>query len=445
MYHNRLQVFAMLMIFALLSGGCENDPSEIGIGIQPDSDKLNVFYTDTLSVYSHSIYVDSVRSDETSRTMLGSYLDPVFGVSTVGLNLQLVLSSASVELGDSPVLDSMVMSLEYTAVALTGDEIMYAYGDTTTAQTFRIFEIDEDIYYDSSYYSNSEVAILEDEIGLTTFEPHPSDSITIDTNLYYARLSIKMEDSFVQKFRDASEDDFSSLENFLEFFKGMQIAPDELSSGGAILFFNVGSLYTRMTLYYSNAEDDSLAYYFPIGSSSARFMNFKHNYNLASPDFQTQLNGDTTLGLQKFYAQALAGVATIVEIPDFRSLNNLGEIALNEAKLIVPNHNKNDAFVPPDELILYNIDSDGTKSLVVDQLEGTEYFGGLYDDASGNVIFRITQQLQRTLANDTIQPRFYLGVSGSSILPNRMVCNGATPMNGSQGLKLEIIYTKLKN
>ena len=445
MHQHRLQIIALLMIFALLGGGCENDPAEIGIDIQPDSDKLNVFSTDTISVFAHSVYVDSVRTDETSRTMIGSYFDPVFGVSTSSLNLQLLLSSAAVELGDSPVLDSMVMSLEYSSVVLAGNDDLVAYGDTTSPQTFRIFELDETIYGDSVYYSNFEVAVNPEEIGAITFEPRPTDSITIDSTRYKARLSVKLNDSFVQKFRDASEDDLSSLENFLEFFKGMRIAPDEVSSGGAIMFFNAASVFTRMTLYYSNAEDDSLEYYFPIGSSSARFMSFDHNYNLASPEFQNQLNGDTTLGSQKFYLQALAGVATIIELPYLKNINSLEGIALNEAKLIIPDNNPDDELIPPSELILYSINSEGQNALVIDQLEGTEYFGGIYEDSPGRVIFRITQELQRSLSNDTIPIKFYLGISGASILPNRMVCNGNSPFDGSQGLKMELIFTNLNN
>jgi len=445
MYQHRMQIIALLMIFALLGGGCTNDPAKIGIDIQPDSDKLNIFSTDTITVVAHSVYVDSVRTDETSRTMIGSYYDPVFGVSTSSLNLQLILSSAAVELGESPVLDSMVMSLEYSSVALSGDDDLMAYGDTTSPQTFRVYELDETIYADSVYYSNFEVAVKSEEIGAITFEPRPTDSITIDSTRYKARLSIKLYDSFVQKFRDASEDNLSSLENFLEFFKGMRIAPDEVSSGGSMLFFNAASVFTRMTLYYSNAEEDSLEYYFPIGSSSARFMNFDHNYNLASPEFQNQLNGDTALGSQNFYLKSMAGVATIIEIPYLKNFNNLNGIALNEAKITIPDNNPDDELIPPSELILYGINNEGQNTLIIDQLEGTEYFGGIYEESPGRVIFRITQHLQRSLTNDTIPLKFYLGVSGASILPNRMVCKGNSPLDGSQGLKMELIYTNLNN
>lgn len=446
MHRNRLQFFAAILVFIFLGASCDNDPDEIGVGIQPESDRLNIFTTDTFTINSYSVYVDSVRTDETSRTMLGSYRDPVFGVSTSSLALQLHLSSTSVELGDSPVLDSMVMTLDYSSVPLQGDEQMYAYGDTTTLQTFRIYELDEDLYLDSVYYSNYEVALKSEEIGSRTFEPRPTDSITIDTNKIEAFLRIKMEDSFVQKFRDASEDDFASLDDFLDFLKGIYIQPDDVSMGGAILFYNLGSIISRMTLYYSNAEEDSLEYVFPIASSSARFMNFSHNYDLADPDFINQLNGNTDLGREEFYLQSMAGVAAIIEIPYFKDLNNLDDIALNEARLIIENKDKNSEFFPAEEIALFYYPEDGDRSIVADQFEGTEYFGGLYDDASGRTEFRLTQQLQRTLTNDTITPRFYLGVSGASILPNRMICNGSDPFpDGSGRLKLELIFSKLNN
>jgi hypothetical protein len=257
-----------------------------------------------------------------------------------------------------------------------------------------------------------------------------------------------MEDSFVQKFRDASDDDFSSLENFLEFLKGIYIQPDEASMGGAIMFINMSSIFTRMTLYYSNAEEDSLEYYFPITSSSARFMNFNHNYLLANAEFQNQLNGDTALGQQKFYMQPMAGVATIVEIPYLKDLTKLGSIALNEAKLKVTNFNADDALLPPSELILFSIDNEGNNVLLVDQLEGDEYFGGIYDESSGQYFFRVTQFLQTTLRNDTLPAKFYMGVSGASIIPTRVVCNGASPLvpvENSQKLQLQLIYTKLSD
>lgn len=448
MLQNRFKIIAMAMVMAMFTFSCKNDPDRIGIDIQPESDKLNVYSTDTVTVVAHSIYVDSVRTDETSRTMLGSYFDPVFGPTTSSLYLQLRLSTAEVDLGESPVLDSMIMTMEYFNVTLSGNQKLPAYGDTTTPQTFRIFEIDETFSPDSVYYSNNTLAVKSEQAGVLTFEPHPTDSVMIDAINYPAQFRIKMEDTFVQKFRDASEADFSSLDNFLEFFKGIYITPDEVSMGGAIMFINISSIFTRMTLYYSNAEEDSLEYYFPITSSSARFMNFNHNYMLADPVFQNQLNGDTALGNQTFYLQPMAGIATIIEFPYLKNLSSLGTIALNEAKLKFSNVNKDDVLLPPSELILFSINKEGNNTLLVDELEGDQYFGGIYDASSGQYYFRITQYLQTTLRNDSLPARFYMGVSGASIIPTRVVCNGTsplTPVDNSQKLQLQLIYTQLSD
>jgi hypothetical protein len=448
MHIKRLQIITWLMVFAIIAGGCDNDPDEIGIGIQPESEKLPVLFTDTLSINTYSVFVDSVRTDETTRSMLGSYFDPVFGSSTVSMAFQLALSSATLELGEGAYIDSIVMDLEYTSASNTDLDDMVAYGDTTTLQTFNLFELDETIYADSIYYSNYQPALKENAIATKTFTPHPTDSILIDTTKYKARLRIKMDDSFVQKFRDASSDDFASLEGFLEFLNGIYIQPEEMTYGGAILFFNSIATNSGMKLYYSNNSEDSLVYNLPIASSSARFMNFAHNYNLASPEFQNQLNGNTSLGDQQFYVQCMAGVETIIEIPYFRDLNpTMGQVgvALNEAKLIISNSNPDIDFAPPGTFVLFSIDEDGTKQLVLDQLESGDYFGATYDESTNNVIFRLSQQLQRSLAVDTIPLRFSLGISGASILPNRMVGVGSSPIGGGTPLKMDLIFTKLNN
>jgi hypothetical protein len=120
-------------------------------------------------------------------------------------------------------------------------------------------------------------------------------------------------------------------------------------------------------------------------------------------------------------------------------------VALNEATLIISNSNPESVFTPPGTFVLFSLNEDGSKQLVLDQLESGDYFGGTYDESTGKVIFRLTQQLQRSLSVDTIPLRFSLGISGASIIPNRMVANGISPMGGSSPLKLDLIFTKLNN
>jgi predicted small secreted protein len=72
----------LILITALLYAACNKENHGVGLEIQPPGDKLNVFSTDTTSVIAYSQVVDSVKTDETSVSLLGSLLDPVFGKST---------------------------------------------------------------------------------------------------------------------------------------------------------------------------------------------------------------------------------------------------------------------------------------------------------------------------------------------------------------------------
>jgi hypothetical protein len=443
MHRRPLTLFLVSVLIFIISTflGCKNDPAKIGIDIQPETERFSVKGTDTTTIFAHSVFLDSVRSDKTSRTMLGSYNDPVFGTSTVALNLQFRLSTASLELGESPVLDSMILSLQYASMNLSGLDEIFAYGDTTTTQTFRVYEITDNSFIDTIYYSNQILTTNNAESAIHVFEPKPTDSIVIEDEKVKARLRIKMEDSFVQKFRDASVDDLSSIENFLSFLPGLKIQPDDVSDGGAILFFDATSTFTRLTLYYSNQSEDSLIYHFPVTSTSARFMNFSHDYSLASAEFQQQLNGDTTLGQQKFFLQSLAGVAAVIELPYIKEYSKNKNLALNLAKLIITNSDTENEFAPPVDLVLFNISPDGSNTFLADQFEGVDYFGGSYESSNGEYFFRITQQMQNILQSDTIPPRFYLSISGASIMPNRVVCNGFN--QPSSRLRLELIFTEL--
>jgi len=110
MQMNRRLFYFLLFFLSVVIFSCHKDPTRIGLELQPSEDQMNVYMSDTTTIIAHSMLYDSVRTDETSVTMLGSYFDPVFGSSTVSLYTQLMLSSTSVNFGDNPVLDSIIFS-----------------------------------------------------------------------------------------------------------------------------------------------------------------------------------------------------------------------------------------------------------------------------------------------------------------------------------------------
>lgn len=432
--------FAMILVVSGILG-CENDPEEIGLNIQPENELLSVAYSDTITLQAYSEIVDSVRTDETSRNLLGSYLDPVFGRTTASIATQVRLSTTSVGFGDSPQLDSIVLAFEYTRIQLQGDKEMLAYGDTTTPQTFRVYELDESIFFDSAYYSNDAPAIKEPEIGVLTTAPTPADSITVDTLRLKSQLRIHLSEELGNRLLE--QDSITSNDALDDVLKGFYISPDPVSSGGAIVFFNLLETYSRLTIYYSNTESDSLEYHFNINSESARFNNYSHSYELADPDFLAQMQGDSLLGKERLYLQSMGGVTTKIMFPNFSDWKQ-EEIAINEANLIFTNLNQESEFEPPSNLVLFRINSEGNNEFLQDQFEGEDYFGGEYDETTGTYTFRITQHLQKVLGSDTLTNNLLLSISGASLLPNRVVLAGYDTTLQNR-LRLQMIYTKLAN
>ena len=212
---------------------------------------------------------DSLRSDEASYALLGSYLDPVFGLHSASFYSQLRLSSNNADFGTSPVADSIVLTLVYKAV----------YGDTLTPQTVNVYELDENIYRDSSYYSNDAFATAGVMLGSKTFVPAPLDSVWVDSVKKAPPLRIKLDPFLAQRFIAVSGSaNLADNSSFLEFFKGIYVTTNPVGSKGAILSFDLLNSLSQVTMYYKNSTSDSLKYNFVINENCARINHFDH-YN----------------------------------------------------------------------------------------------------------------------------------------------------------------------
>ncbi len=440
MHKNWLLLFTCMFALAIIFYSCNKDADRIGIDLQPEGDNLVVLVSDTTSIYAYSVLVDSIRTDETAISLLGSYYDPVFGSSTASIYTQVRLTTSSVDFGENPVLGSIILAFEYTGEY---------YGDTTYTQNLKVFRMDETIYGDSSYYSNQNIAITE-ELASFNFQPSPTDSVFVDTLKYKAQLRIPLTEEFGQSILDAPEDDLSSGDSFLEFLKGVYVTTEMMQMGGAILYFNLVSENSKMSIYYSNDEDDSLSYTFAISSGNARFMNFEHfNYENAESEFRAQvIDGDTTLGDDKLYLQSMAGARVKFKFPHIKDWVKNNSIAINEARLTISNYNPDSEFAAPPELVVLKTNEDGTSGFIPDQFEGLDYFGGIYDDEKGEYFFRLSRYVQYLLTDGAEDYGLELVVSGGSLMANRALVVGPypNPINDiSKRIRLKLIYTNLNN
>jgi hypothetical protein len=435
-----------LLILALFS--CTKDPYELGIDLLPPSDTLNVLLTDTITVEAFSVIQDSIRTDETSYIVLGSINDPIFGKTTAGLYTQFRLSSEEVDFGDNPVLDSLVLVLYYNDY----------YGDTTTQQNIKVYEISEDLKLDSVYFSNQHKATYGTLLANHDFYPRPTDSVTVNGSKTPAHLRInltKMGSYLGNKILQAPA---SALENnnaFVSYMKGLYIASSPVAYNGALLNFSVNNGLTRLALYFHEQADtakDSLYYDLPINENAARFSHLDHNNYLdASQDLKRQiLNHDSAQGVNQVFLQGLGGVKIKLKFPYLENFGKGKLIAVNDALLTFKNMENDTILSPPPKLTLIRQDSAGRIGYLIDESEGSAYFGGTYNATTRTYQFRITRHVQKIL-QDYYSSKFdlYILVNNptvSALVPNRVKLVGTNPENpayAADRFQLKMIYTLL--
>ncbi|MBE0646346.1 MAG: DUF4270 domain-containing protein [Bacteroidales bacterium] len=434
---------SLLIVFVVVS--CKKDPYELGIDLVPPTDTLYVNLFDTVTIQAYSVLEDSMRTDEMSSFVLGSIVDPIFGKTTAGFYTQFLLSSEEADFGINPQLDSLVLMLYYTD----------GYGDTNTLQQIRVFEMSEDLIYDSSYYSNQSAGTYGLELANITYMPRPRDSVS----LYgikvapHLRINLSNKTNYLgNKILYAPENVLSKTAEFLKFMKGLHVEAMPVNSRGSLVNFASSDGLSAMILYFHNDDKgDSLHFTMPIDKVAARFNTFNHHgYQEASPEFKQQvLYHDTILGKNQLFLQSMGGVKIKLKLPYIKSLRELGTIAINSAVLSFKNPSRDTIWHPPPQLAMFKVDTAGRLGVLIDEVEGEDYFGGAYNKDDRSYWFRLTRHIQRMLLYDTIE-NYNLYIYASSPLArtpqaSRVELNGTSPFFASSpgdNLKLTITYTK---
>jgi hypothetical protein len=424
-------LFGGVVIFS----SCNKKPESIGLDLV-DHSKLPVFDT-TFSVVAYSTVEDSVVTDETSINLLGSQYTENFGLTVASIYTHLRLLGLSPDFGDDPQLDSAFLTLVYSGY----------YGDTLTPQTIKIYEVIEDFYKDSTYYSTDKFNVSDVELANFTFYPYPTDSVTInDSTEVSAQINIPLNELFVNKiFYPDVDSALVSNDKFLEYFKGIYITVDSMASPGegAILYFNLMNARSKVTIYYN----DSLTYNLVFNTNSARIGNFHHNYGKSlNPNFRSQiLDHDTLIGTENLYLQGLAGVKTIIKMPSISAWVNLNNYAINDAKLTIPVSDYPEELTPASRLVLFKLNESSELEFTDDQLEGDNYFGGSFNDSTDFYQFRLSFYMQ-DLLNGTPDYGLVMLISGKTTNANEVRLSGTEPgITDPSMMNLKIVYTKLNN
>lgn len=424
------------IIITILS--CNKKPENIGLDLL-EGEKL-IIGTDSLNfIRAYSYREDSVITSLSTKpySLLGSFYDPVFGITTSSIYSQLrILTSSYDTISPDFEIDSIILSLVYAGY----------YGNIEDEQTIRVYRLLDDLDADSSYYSTDNVEYdLNDwgEIGSLSFYPSPSDSVFMEEDSVYQNAAIRIPletEPFGEYILNLDAETFSDNDNFLEAFKGIYITSDpaENPDEGSIVYYSLESSRSNITIYYN----DSLTLPLYINNYCQHFNNYDHQYDLTTDTYFDQMvnENNTSLGAEKLYVQSMGGVQSNIYFPGLQEWVNDRSIFIHDAKLFLT-LDESYSYDPPSVLTLFTYDEDGNLASTPDEYQAL-YFGGKYNEETNAYFFRISFYIQN-LINGGEDYGLNLSISGKTYSANGLVLQGTDPELNSNNLRLELIYSEL--
>lgn len=410
-------ILLLILLFALSS--CEKDPSTIGLNLQNDNELINGSVIDSVTIKAYTIKEDSLATDERSLALLGSYTDPVFGYAEASFITQMKLAASNVSFGNNPTADSIVFYLDYKSY----------YGDTTIQQILEVYEIEKSIYTDSTYYSNLKISDYIPNsklIGTLSFTPRPNDTV----------LSIKLSNNFAEQIVSATSNQLLNNDNFLQFFKGFYIKTQPINGDGSILYFNLLSKRSKVTLYYKN-DNESKKYDFVFNQTCARINLFYHDYSQSAI---TSIN-DSTSTDSLLYLQAMSGLNVKITFPYIKDFAKNALLGFVKAELIIPVQNDpvSDKYKAPAKLLLAALNANGTYEFLPDYYVNSDYFGGNANSTYTEYRFNISRYIQQLAYTNRKDFGIILFTSDNRVSANRVIIKGP---RCHKGMRISITYLK---
>ena len=443
----------LLLLMMLAAAACRK-PTLIGDDLIPPDDYLYSERQDTFSVFTTVLRDDSAVTSNNLFFPLGSLDEEEVGRSTASLYMQVNLPTNNLFLGNNPVLDSLVLVLDYAGL----------YGDSMAQHSFNVYKVIEPLYASKLYYSDSKVLTLPAAIGRkANFVPNLKDSVTVLGNTMPPQLRIRLTDQLGTEFTEGDTLKFLNDTTFTNFLNGLVVQPD--TSGGhssSMIIVNPYDANSGLTLYYHTDDADSLTAKFPF--SGPKFGSYTHDYS-GTPVWNYLTTDAPAAGDSVLFLQGLQGLKTKVSIPYIDSLEG---IAINKAEIVFPlRSGEPDSLYPfpgrlqfiegdtLDHNSFFYIDYNSETFIsVVDQdflFSGINYdYGGTLDTVINKFgvsipayRFNITRHLQKILQGEIDNDGFMLIVYPGYRIPNHVTLYGTGAADENLKPYLSITYTTI--
>lgn len=322
----KLSATFMLALFVFTS--CKKKDTSLGMSTIDQNELLNASQIDTFSINTYSELEDSIITSNPAYVLLGSYNDPKFGTNEASFYTQVRLAASKPVFGDlnTIIIDSFVLGLQYADY----------YGDFSS-QKVEVYELNESIYKDSTYYASTTKTCFSDDLTDPnhTIEINPIDKIVIGTDTVASQMRIYLDTNLARTLMEEAGSGtatFDSNDNFLNYFKGLQVKVNnsyQAPGVGGIFSFDIISSQSKLTIYYRLAGVKK-TYDFMLNTSCASFNSV--TIDNAGKPVQNVIDNHE-LGKNQFYAQALKSRA-VISLPGIDDLPK--KSIIHEAKLYLP-------------------------------------------------------------------------------------------------------------
>ena len=323
-----LAVTYLLIVFVIFS--CKKKENPLGQGVIDQNELLSSGGVDTFSLKTFSYFEDSTVSDNAPFVLLGSYTDPVFGTVENEFYTQIRLSGNAPDFEDlnTIIIDSFILGLEYIG----------HYGNAGD-QHVEVFEIGEDIYVDSTYYSFQSIT---DKTGTDLVMPGENtlnfdveNTTVIGSDTVDSQLRIPLDTNFARALMVEAQSgggNFIDNDAFVSYFKGLHIKTNnglQPTGTSGVFYFNINDPLSKLTIYYRIAGV-SKTFDFIINSNAADFNQVTIDNSMTKVG---AVLADNTLGQMDFYTQSFGSRARVL----FNGIDNLPKTAvIHKAVLELP-------------------------------------------------------------------------------------------------------------
>ena len=325
------------------------DSSEFVAGEKFTESNIRVIRIDTATVATSTIKFDSLITSQSSRILVGKYVDPEFGTVRCASYFELVPSSYPIN-----------SEAEFDSIALYLKFDNYYYNDTLRQNTIQIKELNETLkaYNGDDLYNTGSFEYKEENLGTLTFTPRP---IKADS------LEIKLSDSLgLDIFKNFQEKSITNLAEFRDRFKGIVLHPGE-TDDGSIIGFSYASEDSYMRLFFSTAEEDErVSNHIDFTINTTSFPTpFFNQIITEEPNQYLKTLTDREMALEssdaenRSFIQSGLGIATRIQFPHIKSIYDIpGEgTILNAILKIKPSSQSyDDHLILRDSLSVYLVD-----------------------------------------------------------------------------------------